>query len=135
MEIIRLTEQFYSDYAECKEILHKRERPYCCLAIMIDGKWFAIPFRHHITHKHCFHTIEDAGLDYTKAVVITKREYIDKSQVTIDSAEYNIIKSKEKQISNGMRKFVELYKKSLQYPGTKHYDMIRNFSSLKYFYK
>lgn len=50
MRLVILSESFYEKYAGCKEILKKTDRPYLCLTVKINGKTFAIPFRHHIRH-------------------------------------------------------------------------------------
>ena len=68
MRLIYLSEKFYEKYGNYPEILKNDSRPYTCLEIKIDGKTYAIPLRHHITHKYAFLTIGNQGLDYTKAV-------------------------------------------------------------------
>lgn len=135
MRFVILTEQFYNDYAGCSEILMKPGRPYVCMAAYIDGKLFAVPIRHHISHKYCFRTVGESGLDYTKAVVIEKQDYIARKQATISREEYNIIKGKEKLIENGIRKYVSLYKKALRYQSKPEYKRIVSCSALQYFIK
>lgn len=135
MKIIKLTEQFYKDYGHCKEILMKQNRPYYCVCVSIDGHRFAIPFRHHIQHSYCFHTIGEAGIDYSKAVLLWKKEYISAETVTIDSKEYRAIKGREALIENGMRNYLKLYIKALKYKDNPNYQKIIQYSSLKYFVK
>lgn len=133
MVFITLSDSFYDGHANCKEILQKRTRPYACLTVRVDGVVFAIPFRHHIAHNHAFITFGQQGLDYTKAVVISDRSDIGKTGVQIESADYQALKGREALIANGMRKYVQLYKKAKRYPNSKHYANIISFSSLKYF--
>ncbi len=127
MKLKILSAKFYNTYSDCKEILKKSSRPYACLTIEIDGILFAIPFRHHIRHKYAFFTIGEAGLDYTKAVVISDSSYLSLDEPTIESKEFAIIKKKEQQIKYGFKKYVTQYKHA-----TKHRDVPRNANILKY---
>ncbi len=134
MKLITLSPYFYSKYSNCSEILTKPTRPYVCLAIRIDGVTFAIPFRHHILHKWAYITYGQAGLDYSKAVVISDRQFIGSSSPQIEQREFNALKGKEALISNGMKKYLTVYKKAVKYPNNHHYDFIRSCSSLQYFH-
>ena len=96
MKLIILTKEIYTRYGHMKEILKKHDRPYVCVEIELDGLTFAIPFRHHINHGFSFHTIDKAGLDFTKAIIVTDNAYISSDKPTIESAEFAIIKKKNK---------------------------------------
>ena len=133
VHIVHLSDSFYNTYGAFPEILKKRNRPYACLAIRIDGVTYAIPFRHHITHKHAFLTGDDKGLDYTKAIIIKDRSFIGLIGVQVDQTEFNALKGKEGRIAAGMRSFVNTYRKALRYPNNPHYSFIRNCSALQYF--
>lgn len=135
MNLITLSPYFYSKYAGCKEILTKPTRPYVCLSVMIDGVQFAIPFRHHITHKWAFTTYGAAGLDYSKAVVISDKRFIGAGTPKIEQAEFDALKGRDAMITNGMRKFLAAYRKATSYPDNHHYDSIRKCSALQYFHK
>lgn len=135
MELITLSPYFYQKYAGCTEILTKQTRPYACLSVMIDGVRFAIPFRHHISHKWAYMTYGDCGLDYSKAVVVTDDRYIGAILPRIEQMEYNLIKGKETLIANGMRKFLLAYKKAVRYQDNPHYQLIRRCSALQYFHE
>lgn len=135
MKLITLSPFFYDKYSGCEEILIKQSRPYACLAIKIDGVVFAIPFRHHIPHKWAFFTVGEAGLDYSKAVVISELRYIGSSVPIIEQAEFDMLKGKDALITNGMRKFLTVYKKAVRYPDNQHYNRIRSCSSLQYFHQ
>ena len=88
MKYIFLSKQFYDDYnlKTCPEIAQKQDRPYVMLLIKIDGLTFAIPFRSSIRHKFAYITDKEnhCGIDYSKAVVITKNYYIDNKISMID---------------------------------------------------
>ena len=133
MRFIFLSDEFYNDFANCPEIMQKRNRPYACLAVKIHGQTFAIPFRHHINHSYAFITYGDCGLDYTKAVVISKASYIGVGNPQIEQREFNALKGKEDAIVRGLTKYIKLYKKACLYPNNSHYANIRDYSSLKYF--
>ena len=133
LQLIHLSPQFYSIYGKQPEILKKHNRPYVFLAIKIDGITYAIPFRHHITHRYAFFTGQDKGLDYTKAVIIKNSSFIGKIGVQVDQAEFNALKGKESRIAAGMRSFVAVYRKAIQYPNNPHYSFIRNCCALQYF--
>lgn len=133
MKLVYLTEKFYARFQNCPEILEKSTRPYACLEVEIDGLTFAIPFRHHIKHKYAFHTVGDAGLDYSKAVVISESDYIREFTGVIDTRELNALKGRDAVILNGMRKYYQLFLKSKKYPDNPHYNSIRRCSSLQYF--
>lgn len=133
MRLVYLTDEFFERYGNCKEILVKNARPYACLEVKIDGYIFAIPFRHHIKHKYAFFTVGEAGLDYSKAVIIEREEYISPSGARIDTQELNALKGREQLISNGMRKYYRLYLKAVSLPCNPRYDNIRQCSALQYF--
>lgn len=88
MKLIVLSPYFYGKYSNCPEILIKPTRPYVCLEVKIDGVPIAIPFRHHIPHKWAFITYGEAGLDYTKAVVIADKRFIGNTEPQIEQREF-----------------------------------------------
>jgi len=54
MEFRRLSAAFYTQFANCEEILTKEERPYYVLLLELDGLTYAIPLRSNITHSYCY---------------------------------------------------------------------------------
>lgn len=134
MRFVYLTEAFYAHYRNCSEILEKTARPYACLEVEIDGFTFAIPFRHHIRHKYAFHTLGEAGLDYSKAVVVNNPEYIEEFTGEIDTRELNALKGRDTLIVNGMRKYYNLFLKAKKFPDNPHYAGIKRCSALQYFF-
>ena len=113
----------------------KQDRPYGCVQITINNLTFAIPFRHHIGHKHAFFTVGDAGLDYSKSVVIEYPSDIGQGHPQIKQTEYNLIKGKDTVIQNGLTRYIRLYKKAKQHQHNPHYRNIIKCSSLQYFEK
>lgn len=135
MRLVLLSDEFYKTYSDCPEIMRKYNRPYVCLEVRIDELTFAIPLRHHIPHRHCFPTIENSGLDYTKAVVISRSDYLRNERPTIEQKEYNLIKKSEHRIEQGMRKYLKLYRSAWQYRDNPEYQKILHWSTLQYFHK
>lgn len=133
MRLVYLSDSFFARYGCFPEILQKRDRPYACLEIEIDGLLFAVPFRHHIRHRHAFFTVGEAGIDYTKAVVIEKPDYISADHATINSAEWSRIKGRESVIVNGMRRYYRLYLNAAAHHENPAYESIRRCSALQYF--
>lgn len=133
MKIKILSKKFYDTYSDCSEILKKETRPYACLTIELDGLLFAIPFRHHIRHSYSFHTLGEAGLDYTKAVIISDNEYLTDEHPSIESKEFSIIKKNEQKIKYGLKKYVNQYKRAMKHRDNPRSKNILKYSSLQYF--
>lgn len=134
LRLITLSDYFFDSYAGCTEILQKRSRPYACLEVSIDGIPFAVPFRHHISHGWAYITYDRCGLDYTKAIVLADKRFVGSEDVSIEQREFDALKGKEHRIVSGMRKYLAVYKKSVQYADNPRYDRIRLCSTLQYFH-
>lgn len=98
-EIYNLSAQFFADYPhnQYPEIAMKVGRPYSCLLIeYFDDLLICIPFRSHVRHPHAYHFRTSArakksqsGLDYTKAILIQKNDYLDTTTpAVVDQDEY-----------------------------------------------
>ena len=133
MKLVILSKKFYDAYAGCSEILQKKDRPYACITIEVDGVLFAVPFRHHIKHKHAFMTIGEAGLDYSKAVVIGSADYLSADRPIIESAEFAIIKRNEHKIRYGLSQYVKQYQRAMKNRDNSRSANILKYSSLQYF--
>lgn len=133
LRLIYLSDKFYATYGHYPEILRKDGRPYAFLAVEIEGNRFAVPFRHHIAHKHAFITYDRCGLDYTKAVVIDDESMIAPELPIIEQREFNVLKGKDALVISGMRRYYKLLKNAMQYPDNPHYASILRYSALKYF--
>ena len=79
MKYIFLTNDFYRAYRHCPEIEQKQQRPYIQVQIVIDGVIFAIPLRSNINHPHVHWTDKPnrCGVDFSKAIVVEDKKYID----------------------------------------------------------
>ena len=128
-----LSEKFFSSYADCRELLKKKNRPYACLTLELDGLLFAIPFRHHIRHPYAFHTIGEAGLDFTKAVIISNPDYLSADTPTIDSKEFSILKRNENKIRYDFSKYVRQYRRAMKHRDNPRSASLLRYSTLQYF--
>ena len=119
MQFNYLTQQFYTKYNQCPEILEKNTRPYLVKLIKIEALTYAIPMRTHINikNKDCFITDHEknSGLDFIKTVVLAKNEYINTNKFAkIHQSEYNYIKFSEFMIEKAFKKFVRNYRKDVE---------------------
>lgn len=133
MRLALLSEKFYREYASCKEILQKRNRPYACLTIKVDGILFAIPFRHHIGHRYAFITYGDCGLDYTKAIVVKDESYLDDVEPTVDRKEWDAVRKNENKIRYEFKGFVNQYRRAMRHRDNPRSKNLLKYSSLQYF--
>lgn len=133
MQLNILSEKFYSTYADCDEILKKANRPYACLTIELDGLLYAIPFRHHIKHRYAFHAIGEAGIDYSKAVVITDTLFLSSDIPSIENMEFEIIKREENKIRYEFSKYVNQYRRAMRHRNNRRSQNILKYSTLQYF--
>lgn len=133
MKLVILSDAFYLKYGNCKEVLDKADRPYCCVTMKIEGHLFAIPLRHHIHHAYAFHTINDAGLDYTKAVPVDDPSFVSDDKPQIDSKEWGIIRSNEDSIYKGFSRYIRQYKRAIANISNPRSIRLIKYSSLQYF--
>lgn len=133
MKLKILSEKFYQTYSNCKEILKKEDRPYACLTLELNGLLFAIPFQHHISHPYAFHTVGEAGIDYTKTVIITDALFLSDDIPTVESKEFAILKRNEQKIRYELSKYVNQYKRAMKHRSNPRSERIMKFSTLKYF--
>ena len=135
MQLAYLSSIFYNKYtrADYPEMLHKENRPYVCLTIEIEGRKYAIPIRHHITHKYAFITIGERGLDYTKAVLIEDESYIAGDIPKIDTIEWRKIQTSGRAILVGFGSYLKEYRHALAHKEHLRNDNILKYSALQYF--
>lgn len=139
LEFVLLTDDFYKDYDAniYTEILKKDSRPYITFIIKIDNIDYAVPFRTTINHPFGYFTNppEKCGIDYKKAIVITKPNYIYKSKdILISQDEYINIRDNEDLIIKGFKNYLKKYKKAIKKLSVKRNYEICKFSSLQYFH-
>ncbi len=142
MKYIFLSKQFYSDYEQrlYPEIEYKENRPYIMLLMTINGLTYAIPFRSHITHNYSFLTDSQnkCGIDYTKAIIITKKSYIVDNingiPIKIRPNERKALFGKKHEIVKSLKKYINEYKRAVK-NNAHHKIYIFRISTLQYFHK
>ncbi len=136
MKFVLLSKEFYEKYNGYREILQKKDRPYCVILLKLDDINIAIPLRSHIKHRYAFLTNKKmrAGLDYTKAVIVNLDSDIDKTRrAFIRSDEYKELLGKEYLIKKGFLRFLKKYKRALIKPDLPENKYLVEASSLQYF--
>lgn len=124
MELKKLKNLFYEENAHLVEVMDKnaagewtgdKTRGYGIVVIETGDLRFGIPLRSGIKHRHAFMTVKggNKGLDYTKAVLLLKDEYISESAFKIPEVEFILIKEKSHHIIGEFTKYVERYKKGI----------------------
>lgn len=118
MRILKLEQKFFQENTHLVEVLDKdargvwdgeKKRGYGIALISHNSLRFGIPLRTHISHKHCYRTTFDKGLDYTKAVLLIRDDYISDRPFMIDDGEYVKIKAHAHHISSQFGKYVDRY--------------------------
>lgn len=138
MKYTFLSKNFYDDYPseQYPQMEQKTNRPYAHVQLLLNGILFAIPLRSNIDHPHAFFTNKKkkCGIDYSKAVAITKDNYIDHStKVFLRPDEFSKLQGKDFRIRKQFADYVELYKQAKIDENVKHRDKILKFSTLQYF--
>lgn len=137
LKLVYLTDAFYNDYADCKEIEKKDGRPYIRIHIEIGGVLWGIPLRSHITHKHVLWTDKEnqCGIDFSKAVVINKpAKYIADATPKIRPNEHKVLKTfDEHRIITKMQKYIKEYKEAKEHLDIKRNRDLVQYSTLQYF--
>ncbi|MDQ7731047.1 type III toxin-antitoxin system TenpIN family toxin [Halomonas sp. SpR8] len=142
MLIQKLEAEFFEENSHLVEVLDKRngvwdgekERGYGILLISYNSLRFGIPLRSHIKHKFCFFTDGSKGLDYTKAVLLVKDDYISQTPFMIPSDEYVKIKDRTHHIGDKFSKYVNKYVDGV---GKNDRNVLRDyrFSTLQNYHK
>lgn len=119
MLLRKLENLFYDENTHLVEVLDKTEaewtaaktRGYGIVIIELKGLQFGIPLRSTINrrNKHCFITKERKGLDYSKAVLLAKAEYVSDVPFQIPTDELKSIRDNEHKIAQQFGKYVERY--------------------------
>jgi protein AbiQ len=139
MEIIFLNKEFYIDYADCKEIEKKENRPHFMILATIEKIDFAIPLRSHIKHTYVVWTNKEnqCGLDLSKSIVIVdKNKYIDTSiKPYIREDEFRKLRGKDYFIKQKLETYIKQYKKALKKQELRNNNLMCKFSTLQYFHK
>ena len=95
----------------------KQNRPYIVYLVEIEGHIWAIPFRYHIRHAYAFFTDPEnrCGIDYSKAVVVDRPEYIDQqARPHLRQNEFEALRGNEFAVQKGFEKYIKLYKRAVR---------------------
>ena len=138
MDFKYLSDEFYNkyDHVTYPEILEKDKRPYVQTITNINGVVFAIPLRSHISHDNVLWSDKKnrCGLDFSKAVVIDDKKYIDeKTKPHIRDNEYKKLLNKDYVVKNKMEKYISAYKDAKVDLSNKHNEEFCKYSTLQYF--
>ena len=138
IKLVHLSAEFYQAYSgnQFPEIEQKQSRPYVQVCVTIKGVAWAIPLRSNINHEHVLWTDQanKCGLDFSKAVVIEKAEYLDSTTTPwIRDNEFQELKGKEFVISNKLEKYIDKYKKAKHDIHIPRNQRLCQYSTLQYF--
>jgi len=138
MKYTFLSDKFYKDYPHDKypQMEIKVDRPYAHVHVEAYGQLFCIPLRSNVDHPHAFFTNKKAkcGVDYSKAVVITDENYIDRTRKAyLRQDEHRKLRGKDFIIKQQFEAYVELYKQAKVDKTVDHREDILRFSTLQYF--
>jgi protein AbiQ len=128
MQLKKLDYSFYAENAHLKEALDNehgewqkgKTRGYGVVVISFKELTFAIPLRSNIKHDAAYITVRSSekgvkgkGLDYSKAVLISKENYISHEHFKIPPAEHKKLLDKEHFVTGRFEKYVEKYRKAV----------------------
>lgn len=137
MKYIFLSQKFYNYYSNCSELEQKQDRPYIMLLVKIDNLTFALPLRSNIKHKYAYFSdkTNNCGADFSKAVVISKPEFIDNNRKPkIRKNEYKALENKEYLIALRFKSYLADYKKAHNANANRLKQKFA-YCTLKYFHK
>lgn len=140
MEFRFLTDKFFEDYKDCSEMERKKNRPYALMYVVeLDGIYFAIPIRHHISHNFAVFTdeLKTKGLDLSKTVLINDPMLYVNFETTayISSEEYKKLNQKKYFVKEKLKTYIKTYKKALKNIDIPRNKSICEKSTLQYFHK
>lgn len=141
VELRKLSKEFYKAYPhnEFPEMESKLGRPNVVLLVEINNIKFAIPLRTNIRHSYCYkfktsdrETESSTGIDLSKAVVISKDNYLGE-ETDINDKAYLELQEKAFFIINKFKKYVFDYISFKKNGGNEYIARRYKFSTLKYF--
>ena len=86
-----------------------KNRPHAIVLIEVNRLQFAIPLRTNLTHKHGLKTVNNGGLDYSKALLIFDASDISRDIKLDSSEEFRAINEREAKIIKDFTKYVNRY--------------------------
>lgn len=141
LKTVFLSDAFYKAYPTSKysEIEQKTDRPYVRIQVMVNSVCWGIPLRSNISHPYVIWTDEEnhCGLDFSKAVVITKPvKYISSVKPHIRDNEFKVLKQlDEYTVLQKLQKYIKDYKKAKRSMKVKRNRELVSYSTLQYFEK
>ena len=138
MKYTFLSSKFYNDYPHSKypQMEIKDNRPYAHVTINAYNHLFCLPLRSNIDHPHAYFTNKKlrCGIDYSKAVVINDKDYIDnETKVFLRPDEFKKLQGKDYKIKQQFEDYIKLYKQAKIDETVPYRDYILQFSTLQYF--
>jgi len=137
IKFVYLSQEFYSDYSHCSEMMLKDDRPHAQVQVSINELLFCVPLRSNINHPNAVWTdkANKCGLDLSKAVLILNPEkYIDAlRKPQIRQEEFDYLRGKEVFIRNAMTKYISKYKSAKANQKIPRNQTLVKYSTLKYF--
>ncbi|MEE3924012.1 hypothetical protein V2K41_18420 [Pseudomonas alliivorans] len=119
MQLRKLEDLFYDENTHLVEVLDKdaggwvgdKTRGYGIVVFEVRGLTFGIPLRSHVapSNKHSYLTKGQKGLDFSKAVLLTKEAYIADEAFRIPGAEYQKLRDNEYVIEKKFQRYVDRY--------------------------
>lgn len=127
MKILKLTQEFYDENIHLDHVMDKingkwdetKTRGYGIVVLSYNGLEFGIPLRSNFTNRKtnsCFETVKggNKGLDYSKAVLLTKESHKSDEAFIIPKEEYIRVQNKAHFIGRKFGQYVEKYMKGVR---------------------
>ena len=141
IQLRSLSDQFYADNKGLQEALDSsndgKVRGYGIVVVDLNGLMFGIPLRSNLNHKFGFISERSEGtkkgLDYTKALLIQKEEYVSRAY-KIPTTEFTHLNDNKEKIQEYFKKFITRYIDAHNKNDT---NILRNYrySTLKNYHK
>ena len=128
MKLKKLDNSFYTENTHLVEVLDNfnghwqtgKIRGYGVVIISLNNLTFAIPLRSNIRHQAAYITVKSAvkgikgkGLNFSKALRITKTSYVSNELFKISPSEFKSLKNNEIFITQKFEKYVDHYIKAV----------------------
>lgn len=127
MDLKKLDKSFYPENTHLKQALDLIEgkwitgksRGHGIVVISVKGLLFAIPLLSNILHSSSYptqgkHGSKHKGLDYSKALLLTKISYVSNEIFRIPNAEKNKLRNKNRVITQKFTQYVVKYIKAIE---------------------
>lgn len=141
MKIIKLDPAFFAENNHLVEVMDRsgdmwpsKVRGYGVVMININNLTFGIPLRSNTKHSNCFKFKNDQALDYTKAILIEKDNYIG-DVFLIPGDDYKAIKEKTNHIQLAFNKYVEKYIENVRKGNSSALNRAYRFSTLRNYHE